>query len=138
MTIRSFAWLRGMAVLAGTLGCGPGTGERKPRSADDEEAKSRSDARMGPLKTVWDHTAEFKACYEEARRMHSDLVLKATIDISVDGKGRVTRAWVSTAKPIDDSLKKCLQRVAEGIVFPASGEAFTVKPAIVFPSSSSP
>ncbi len=132
MTNRSFAWLLGVAVLAGTLGCGPSTGERKPRSADDEEGKSRSDARMGPLKTVWDHTPQFKACYDEARRMQSDLVLKATIDMSVDGKGRVTRAWVTTAKPIDDSLKKCLVRVAEAIAFPASGESFTVKPAIVF------
>ncbi len=132
MTIRSLAWLLGVAVLAGTLGCGPSTGERKARSADDEEKKEKSDARMGPLKTVWDNTPRFKECYDEARRTQSDLVLKATIDISVDAKGRVTRAWVSTAKPIDDSLKKCLVRVAENIVFPASGEAFTVKPAIVF------
>jgi hypothetical protein len=134
MTNRSLAGLLGVAVLTGALGCGPGTGERKPRSADDEEAKSKSDARMGPLRTVWDHTAEFKACYDEARRTQSDLVLKATIEITVDGKGRVTRAWVSTAKPVDESLKKCLQRVAEGIAFPASGEAFTVRPAFVFPS----
>ncbi len=132
MSNRSLAWLLGVAVVAGVLGCGPAAGERKPRSADDEETKSRSDARMGPLRTVWDHTAEFKACYDEARRVHSDLVVKATIDITVDGKGRVTRSWVSTAKPIDDSLKKCLQRVADSIVFPPSGESFNVKPAFVF------
>jgi hypothetical protein len=132
MTIRSLAWLLGVAVLAGTLGCGPSTGARKPRSADDEEKKEKSDARMGPLKTVWDQTPKFKACYDEARRTQSDLVLKATIDISVDGKGRVTRAFVSTAKPIDESLKKCLVRVAEGIVFEPTGDSFTVKPAIVF------
>ena len=132
MSNRSFAWLLGMALVVGTVGCGPSGPERRPRSADDEEKSSKSDARMGPLKTVWEHTPQFKACYDEARRTNSDLVLKATIDISVDGKGRVTRAWVSTAKPIDDSLKKCLVRVAEGIAFPPSGDAFTVKPAIVF------
>ena len=130
MSNRSLALLLGVAVVAGTLGCGP-TG-RKPRSADDEEGRSKNDARMGPLRTVWDHTEEFRACYDEARRMHADLVLKSTIDIAVDEKGRVTRAFVTTAKPIDDSLKKCFVRVAEGIKFPPSGEAFTVKPAMVF------
>jgi hypothetical protein len=132
MTHRSFAMLLGAALIAGTLGCGPSGPERRPRSADDEEKQSKTDARMGPLRTVWDHTPKFKECYDEARRLHSDLVLRATIDIEVDGKGRVTRAYVSTAKPIDDSLKKCLVRVAEGIVFPASGDSFRVRPAIVF------
>jgi hypothetical protein len=132
MTNRSLTWLLGVAVVAGLLGCGPTAGGRKPRSADDEEAKSKSDARMGPLRTVWDHTEEFKACYEEARRMKSDLVVKATVEIAVDEKGRVSRAFVTTAKPIDESLKKCMVRVAESIKFPPGGEAFTVKPAFVF------
>jgi hypothetical protein len=132
MSNRSLAVLVGAALLAGTLGCGPGGPERHPRSAEDEELRSRSDARMGPLRVVWDHTEEFRACYEDARRMHSDLVLKATIDIAVDNNGRVTRAYLTSAKPVDDSLKKCLLRVAEAIKFPPSGEAFAVKPAIVF------
>ncbi|MBI5478288.1 MAG: hypothetical protein HY906_05490 [Deltaproteobacteria bacterium] len=132
MSNRSLALLLGSALLAVTLGCGPSGPERRPRSADDEEKQSRSDARMGPLRTVWDYTPKFKECYDEARRVHSDLVLRATIDIEVDGKWRVTRTYLSTAKPIDDSLKKCLLRVAEGIVFPASGESFKVRPAIVF------
>jgi hypothetical protein len=132
MSNRSFAWLLGLALVVGTVGCGPSGPERRPRSADDEEKKEKTDARFGPLRTVWDHTPEFKACYDEARRTSPDLVLKATIDISVDGKGRVQRAFVSTAKPIDESLKKCLVKVAESIAFSASGDGFTVKPAIVF------
>ena len=132
MSNRSLAWLLGVAVAVGVLGCGP-TG-RPARSADDEEGKSKNDARWAPLRVVWEHTEEFRACYDEARRVHSDLVLKSTIDMAVDEKGRVTRAFVTSGKPLDDSLKKCLQRVAEGIKFPPSGEAFTVKPAIVFPA----
>jgi hypothetical protein len=132
MSIRMIALLLGAALLAGTLGCGPSGPQRRARTADDEETKSRSDARLGPLKTVWDQTDKFKACYEDARRSQSDLVVRVTIDIAVDGKGRVNRAFVSSAKPIDDSLKKCLVRVAEGIVFPPSGDSFTVRPAFVF------
>jgi hypothetical protein len=131
MSNRSFAWLLGVALIVGTAGCGPDPG-RRPRSADDEEKQSKSDARMGPLRTVWEHTDKFKACYEDARRTRSDLVVKATVEIAVDEKGRVTRAFVTTAKPIDDTLKKCMVRVAEGITFPAGGESFTVRPAFVF------
>jgi hypothetical protein len=132
MTHRSLALLLGAALLAGTLGCGPSGPQRRARTADDDEKQSKTDARTGPLRTVWDQTPKFKDCYDEARRTQSDLVLRVTLDISVDGKGRVTRAFLSSAKPIDDSLKKCLVRVAEGIAFPPSGESFTVKPAIVF------
>jgi len=130
MSNRSLAWLLGVAVVAGVLGCGP-SGAR-PRGAEDEELKSKNDARYAPLRIVWQHTEEFKACYDEARRSRSDLVLRSTVDMAVDEKGRVTRAFVTTAKPVDESLKKCMVRVAEGIKFPPSGEAFTVRPSFVF------
>jgi hypothetical protein len=132
MPNRSLALLLGAALLAGVLGCGPSGPTRRPRSADDEERQSKSDARMGPLRTVWEHTSKFKACYDDARRTQSDLVIRITVDIAVDGKGRVERAFVTSAKPIDDTLKKCLARVAEGITFPPSGDSFSVKPAFVF------
>jgi len=132
MPKRVFAILAGAAICAGMLGCGPSGGERRARSADDEEKKARDDVRTGPLRTVWEYTPKFRECYDEARRMNPDLVLRSTLEISVDAKGRVSRVYCSSAKPIDDSLKKCLIRVAEGITFPASGDSFTVKPAIVF------
>jgi hypothetical protein len=132
MSNRSLALLLGTALLAGTMGCGPSGPERRPRSADDEDKQSKTDARTGPLRVVWDQTPKFRECYDEARRTQSDLVLRVTLDMSVDAKGRVNRVYLSSAKPIDESLKKCLVRVAEGIVFPPSGDAFTVKPAIVF------
>jgi hypothetical protein len=132
MSTRSLALLVGAALLAGTLGCGPDAPQRRPRTAEDEETKVKSDARMGPLRTVWDSTDKFKACYDDARRMQSDLVVRATIEIVVDGKGRVTRSFVTSAKPLDESLKKCFIRVAEGISFPPSGDSFTVRPAFVF------
>ena len=132
MPKRMFAVLVGAAICAGMLGCGPSGGERRARSADDEEKKARDDVRTGPLRTVWEHTSKFRECYDEARRMDSGLVLRSTLEIFVDGKGRVTRVYASSAKPLDESLKKCLVRVAEGISFPPSGDSFTVKPAIVF------
>ena len=132
MSNRSLALLLGAALVAGALGCGPSGPERRPRSADDEEKQSKTDARTGPLRTVWEQTPKFRECYEEARRADSGLQIRVTLEISVDGKGRVTRVYLSSAKPIDESLKKCLVRVAEGVVFPASGDSFTVKPAFVF------
>jgi hypothetical protein len=132
MSNRSLGVLLGAALLAGVLGCGPSGGERKPRTADDEEKQSKTDARTGPLRTVWDQTPKFRECYDEARRTQSDLVLRATLEISVDGKGRVGRVYLSSAKPLDESFKKCLVRVAEGIAFPPTGDSFVVKPAIVF------
>jgi hypothetical protein len=129
MSIRSLVLVLCAALVGGTLGCGPSGGGRRARTADDEE---KADARGGALRTVWEHTPKFRACYDDARRLQSDLVLRSTLDISVNGKGRVTRVFVSSAKPLDDSLKRCLTRVAEDITFPPTGESFSVKPAIVF------
>ena len=102
MTNRSLAWLLGVALVAGTLGCGPDGGGRRPRSAGDEETKSKNDARMGPLRVVWNHTEEFRACYNEARRTNADLVLKSTIDMAVDEQGRVLWAKVYPMKELPD------------------------------------
>jgi hypothetical protein len=132
MSNRVLGVLLGAALLVGVLGCGPSGGERPARTADDEEKQGKTDARIGPLRTVWDHTPKFRECYDEARRTQSDLVLRSTLEITVDGKGRVSRVYLSSAKPLDESLKKCLVRVAEGIAFPPTGDSFVVKPAIVF------
>jgi hypothetical protein len=116
-----------LIILVGVAGACGSSAKPGARSGGEDEGASGS-----MLQIVWAQEPKFRECYDEARSRKPELVLRASLIIEVAPTGLPQRVGVTSGQKLDDKLRGCLSGVAEALVFPATGSAFTIRPAVVF------